>query len=307
MNGDGPAIELRGLTKRYGKSTAVDSIDLSVPCGATLGLLGPNGAGKSTTLRMMLGLLRPTSGDMRVLGMDVMRSRSEVKQRVGYVPEAHYIYRWMSVDAVLQFARACYRTWNADLCAELLDMFDLPRRKRVGQLSKGMLAKLSLVVALAHEPDLLVLDEPLSGLDPVARDEFLDGVLKGICGGKRTVMFSSHQLDDVNRLADEVAIMNSGRILVHCPLDELLRSTKRVRAVLQNGRLPQATSDAIIWQHVNRREWEMTIHPYADEIIERLRADNPVSNLEVIDLGLDDIFKDFIRGQRQAESRCQTC
>jgi ABC-2 type transport system ATP-binding protein len=298
MSGIGPAIELRGLTRRYGKATAVDSIDLSVPRGTTLGLLGPNGAGKSTTLRMMMGLLRPTSGEMRVLGIDVMRSPCEVKQRVGYVPEAHYIYRWMSVDAVLRFARACYHTWNANLSSELLDMFELPGRKLVRQLSKGMLAKLSLLLALAHEPDLLVLDEPLSGLDPIARDEFLDGVLKGICGGERTVMFSSHQLDEVNRLADTVAIMNAGRILVHCPLEELLRKTKRVRAVLQNGRLPQATSDAIVWQHVNRREWRITIHPYSDEIVEQLRADNPVSDMEVMDLGLDDIFKDFIRGQR---------
>jgi ABC-2 type transport system ATP-binding protein len=269
MNGNGSAIELQGLTKRYGKTTAVDAIDLTVPSGTTLGLLGPNGAGKSTTLRMMMGLIRPTSGDMRVLGMDVMRSPAEVKQRVGYVPEAHYIYRWMSVEAVLRFARACYHTWNADLCSELLDLFELPQRMLVRQLSKGMLAKLSLVVALAHEPDLLVLDEPLSGLDPIARDEFLDGVLKGICGGERTVMFSSHQLDEVNRLADSVAIMNAGRILVHCPLEELLRSTKRVRAVLEDGRLPQATSDAIVWQQVNRREWQITLHPYSDDIVAR--------------------------------------
>ena len=246
-----------------------------------------------------MGLLRPTSGNMRVLGMDVMRSPSEVKQRVGYVPEAHYIYRWMSVDAVLGFSRACYHTWNSDLCSELLDMFELPRRKLVRQFSKGMLAKLSLVVALAHEPDLLVLDEPLSGLDPIARDEFLDGVLRGICGGERTVLFSSHQLDEVNRLADVVAIMNAGRILVHCPLEELLRTTKRVRAVLENGRLPQVTSDAIVWQQVNCRDWQITVHPYTDEIVARLQADNPVSSIEVIDLGLDDIFKDFIRGQRQ--------
>lgn len=300
MKSNGSAIELQGLTKRYGKTTAVDTIDLSVPRGTTLGLLGPNGAGKSTTLQMMMGLLRPTSGKMRVLGIDVMRSPSEVKQRVGYVPEAHHIYRWMSVDAVLRFARACYDTWNVDLCSELLDMFALPHRKLVRQLSKGMLAKLSLVVALAHEPEMLVLDEPLSGLDPIARDEFLDGVLRGICSGQRTVMFSSHQLDDVNRLADTIAIMNAGRILVHSSLEELLNSTKRVRAVLQNGRLPQANTDSIVWQHVNRREWQVTVYPYTDELVERLQAENPVNGIEVMDLGLDDIFKDFIRGQRQA-------
>ena len=299
MNTSEQAIELQSLTKRYGKTTAVDAIDLLVPNGTTLGLLGPNGAGKSTTLRMMMGLLRPTSGGMRVVGVDVMASPPEVKQRVGYVPETHHIYRWMTVTEVLQFAKACYRRWDSELCTELLDMFELSLQKRVRQLSKGMLAKLGLIVALAHKPDLLLLDEPLSGLDPIARDEFLDGVLKGICSGERTVMFSSHQLDEVNRLADTIAIMNSGRILVHCALEELLQSTKRVRAVIKNGRLPHSNSDAIVWQHVNRREWQVTIHPYADDVVEHLKAENPLTNVEVIDLGLDDIFKDFIRGQRQ--------
>ena len=294
----GPAIELQGLTKRYGKAPAVKGIDLSVPRGRTLGLLGPNGAGKSTTLRMMMGMLRPTGGTIRIVGLDVAREPTEVRQRVGYVPEVHHIYRWMTVAQVLDFSKACYRDWDDDLCAELLDLFALAGATRVRQLSKGMLAKLALVVAMAHAPDVLALDEPLSGLDPIAREEFLDGVLRGICDSDRTVMFSSHQLDEVNRLADTIAIMNAGEILVHSPLDELLRSTKRVRAVLANGRLPQANSDAIVWQSVNRREWQLTIHPFDTAVVDRLESENPVTNVEVMDLGLDDIFKDFIRGQR---------
>src|SRR5688572_18198208 len=164
---DAPALELRSLTKRYGHATAVSGLDLVVPRGKVLGLLGPNGAGKSTTLRMLMGLLRPTSGSVQVLGLDVFRWPSRVKQRLGYVPETPHIYRWMTVGEVVLFARELYDTWNDEQCGSLLDRFQLPSGKRVRQLSKGMQAKLSLLVALAHEPELLVLDEPLSGLDPI--------------------------------------------------------------------------------------------------------------------------------------------
>ena len=293
-----PAVELRGLTKRYGKALAVDGLELTVPRGTVLGLLGPNGAGKSTTLRMLMGLPRPTSGSMSVLGLDVFRAPAAVKQRVGYVPETPYIHRWMTVGEVIRFARALYSTWNDEQCESLLDLFHLSRAKRVRQLSKGMLAKVSLLIALAHEPELLVLDEPLSGLDPIARDEFLDGVLHGLCAGDRTVLFSSHQLDDVNRLSDSVAVLCAGHLLVHCSLDEL-RSAKRVRAVLQDGRLPRDPPREMIWQSINRREWLLTLYPFSTDAVDRLTDANPVSGIEVFDLSLDDIFKDFIRGQTQ--------
>ena len=297
MSDEGAAIEIRGLTKRFGRATAVEGLDLSVARGTTLGLIGPNGAGKSTTLKMLMGMLRPTAGSVQVLGMDIRQSAPKIKQRVGYVPEAHHIYRWMTVWEVIRFSRAVYETWNDELAAELLDMFQLPKNRRVRALSKGMLAKLSLLIALAHEPDLLVLDEPLSGLDPIARDDFIEGVLREICRNERTVLFSSHQLDEVHRLADSVAIMNAGRVLVHRPISELLGYTQRVRAVLCDGRLPVALPDGVIWQRVNRREWLLTIHPFSEDVVEWIRSENPVENVEVSNLSLDDVFKDFIRGE----------
>jgi ABC-2 type transport system ATP-binding protein len=245
---------------------------------------------------MVMGLLRPTAGTVRVLGIDVFQSPSRVKQRVGYVPEVSRIHGWMTVAEVTRFCGALYETWNDQECASLLDLFQLSPGKRVRQLSKGMLAKLSLVVALAHEPEVLVLDEPLSGLDPIARDEFLDGVLKGLCDGtQRTIIFSSHQLDEVNRLADTVAVVNAGRLLVHTTLDDL-RSARRVRAVLDHGRLPGYLPAAAIWQSVNRREWQVTLYPFSQDVVEQLRDRNPVSAVEVFELSLDDIFKDFVKG-----------
>lgn len=297
-NGPAVALWLQGLTKRYGRTAAVDQVSLEVPRGTVLGLLGPNGAGKSTTLRMVMGLLRPTSGIVRVLGQDVFRSPGPVKQRVGYVPETPYIHRWMTVAEVTRFARALYTRWSDDQCASLLDQFQLPLHRRVRQLSKGMLAKLALLVALAPEPELLILDEPLSGLDPLARDEFLDGVLQGLGGDQRTVVFSSHQLDEVNRLADTVAVLCAGRLLVHCSL-EAFRSARRLRAVLDDGRLPAAPPPEMIWQSVNRREWSLTVFPYSAEAPAQLAATNPVSHVEVLELSLDEIFKDFVRGRVQ--------
>lgn len=290
------AVDVTGLVKRYGSTTAVDGLTLRIPRGATLGLLGPNGAGKSTTLKMLMGMLRPSHGTIHVLGRDVATSAAAIRQHIGYVPESHHIYRWMSVSDAIHFSRAMYNKWNDQLCEELLDVFQLPGRRRVRELSRGMLAKLSLLIALAHEPDVLVLDEPLSGLDPIARDDFIDGVMLGICRDNRTVLFSTHQLEEVSRLADSVAIMNAGRILVHASMDQLLGASRRIRAVLRDGCLPDAVPDSTIWQRINRREWLLTVHPFSEDVVSWIRQENAVDHIEVCELSLDDIFKDFIRG-----------
>jgi ABC-2 type transport system ATP-binding protein len=293
------AIELDGVTKCYGLGTAVDDLSLAVPRGTTFGLVGPNGAGKSTTIKMLMGMLRPTSGRVRVLGLDVLAEPTRLKKQVGYVPEVHQIYRWMRVCEVIAFTRSFYATWNDSLCARLLDLFTLRADKKVKHLSRGMLAKLSLLLAVAHEPELLILDEPMTGLDPVAREEFLDGVLQTICEGRRTVLFSSHTLDDVRRLADTVGILYEGKLLACRGLDELLTSTKRIRAVLSDTASPPREPAGTVWQRVQGREWLLTVGDFTPETVQQLRALNPVENVEVEDLGFEDLFKDYVRGRRQ--------
>jgi ABC-2 type transport system ATP-binding protein len=282
----------------YGHATVVDNLSLCIPRGSTFGLLGPSGAGKSTTIKMLMGMLSITSGTARILGIDVSTHPAQVKQRVGYVPEFHNIYRWMRVQEVIRFTRSFYPTWNDQLAASLLDLLALEPGKRVKNLSKGMLAKLSLLLAVAHEPELLILDEPTSGLDPIAREEFLDGVLRTICQGERTVLFSSHTLADVQRLADTVGILYQGRLLVHQGLDELLASTKRIRAVLKDGCLPAREPDGIVWQSVERRQWSLTVRDFSAEVLSHLRAENPVENIEVVDLSLEELFKDYVKGRK---------
>ena len=292
------AIETVGLTKRFGDTLAVDDLTLRIPMGSVFGFIGPNGAGKSTTIKMLMGLLGKTGGQARVLGFDVAGRCEAMKDRVGYVPELHFVYRWMRVREVIYFCRSFYKTWNNDLCAELLGLFELDEHKKVKHLSKGMVAKLALLLAIAHEPELLILDEPTSGLDPIIREEFLDGVLRTICDRQKTVLFSSHTLSDVQRLADTVGIIHEGRLLTHCPTEELSTGTKRIRAVLRDGCSPGEPPDGTIWQRFHHREWLLTVRGFSPATVEYLRNKCSVENVEVTDLGLEEVFKDYVKGRR---------
>ena len=292
------AIELSGLTKRFGDTLAVDSLSLSVKRGSTFGLMGPNGAGKSTVMKMLMGVLDPTAGNVRVLGRDVAKEADAVRQRVGYVPEQHFMDRWMRVDEVTGFCRSAYANWNDETCREMLDRFELDPGKMVKHLSKGMLVKLSLVLAVSHEPEMLVLDEPMAGLDPMAREEFLDGVLRSVCDRGQTVFLSTHSLDDLQRVADTVGFLYSGRLLVQRNIDELLASTKRIRATLAAGDPPEKLPAGIIWQEVKGRHWSVTLADFKPEMVQEIGALDGVDNVEIMDVGLEDLFKDFVRGQR---------
>jgi ABC-2 type transport system ATP-binding protein len=292
------AIELVGVSKRFGDTVAVQDLTLRIKPGQSFGFIGPNGAGKTTTIKMLMGMLSMSAGRAYVLGIDVAADPVAVKQRVGYVPELHFIYRGMRVRDVVGLCRALYASWNDQLCTELAKCFDLPMDRRVKHLSKGMLAKLSLLVALGHEPEVLLLDEAMAGLDPLAREEFLDGVLGSLCDRPRTVLFSSHTLGDVQRVADTIGIIDQGRLLAVCPTDELLTGTRRVRVVLADGCTPGEPPEGTIWHRFQGREWLLTVRPFSSATLDYLRQRYRVESLEVVGLGLEDVFKDYIRGQR---------
>ncbi len=296
----GPAIELSGLTKVFRDTVAVADLSLEIARGSTFGLLGPNGAGKSTTIKMLMGMLSITAGEARVLGVDVAQNPTVVKDLVGYVPETHHVYRWMRVGEAIGFCRALYSTWNEETCREMLARFRLDANQKVRHLSKGMLVKLSLLLAVSHDPQVLILDEPISGLDPVAREEFLDGVLRTICERGQTVLISSHTLDDVQRLADTVGILYEGRLLLHGRLDEILSTTKRIRATLVNGQRPANLPAGTIFDRVRGREWLLTVGDFRAEKVEHVRSLEGVEHVEVVELGLEDLFKDIVKAQRAA-------
>ncbi len=282
-------IETRKLTRRFGKVLAVDSLDIEVPKGSVFGFIGRNGAGKTTTIRMLLDLLPMSSGYAWVLGFDPRKRSIEIKKRVGYVPEEHHLYKWMTVAEHVRFTSSFYDTWRDDKCTEMLKSFDLNPKKKIKELSKGMLAKVALTLALAHDPELLILDEPTGGLDAVVRREFLESIIRMIQEEDKTVFLSSHVLIDMERVADEIALIDEGRLLRRCTLQDLKDTVKKVRLTFPDE--PPADLELGDARAVDRadREWIVTYTDFNDDKLAGLRA-LPVSNVEVIDLDLEEIF-----------------
>jgi ABC-2 type transport system ATP-binding protein len=231
MNGEA-VIEISGLTRRFGAKTALDSVTLSMRRGAVYGLVGANGAGKTTLIKHILGLLRAESGSVRVFGADPVADPVCVLSRIGYLSEENDLPGWMRVDELIRYTRAFYAGWNDDYAEELRQAFALEGPAKIKTLSKGQKARAGLLIALAHRPELLVLDEPSSGLDPIVRRDILGAVLRTIADEGRTVLFSSHLLEEVEQVADHVTMISRGTILLSAPLDDI-KESHRV-----DGRVP---------------------------------------------------------------------
>ena len=233
------AIQTVGLTKRFGRKTAVQDLTLAVPEGALFALLGPNGAGKTTTIKTLMNILHPSAGSATVLGVDSRRLDPPTLAQIGYVSENQSLPEWMTVDRLVAFCRSLYPTWDDAFAARLLGQFALPAGSRLRDLSRGMKVKAALLVSLAYRPRLLVLDEPFTGLDPLVRDEFVRGVLELSEQERWTVLVSSHDIDEVERLADWVGVMNDGRLDLAEPVPSLQARFRRVEATVPaERRLP---------------------------------------------------------------------
>ena len=229
------AIAIEGLTHRFGKLTAVDDLHLEVPAGTVCGFLGRNGAGKTTTIQILMNLLQPTAGRAEVLGLDPASDSLALRRQVGYVAENRVMYGWMKIRELVWFTGQFYQTWNQDRVDGLIDRFGLDPEQKVKHLSRGMNAQLALTLALGHEPRLLVLDEPASGLDVVVRRDFLESIIGLIQEEGRTVLLSSHLVHEVERVADRVAIIEKGRLVSEGSVDDVKGSVKRVTVRLQEG------------------------------------------------------------------------
>ena len=220
-------IEITELTRRFDSRTALDSVSLSMPRGAVYGLVGANGAGKTTLIKHILGLLRAQTGSVRVFGLDPVADPVGVLSRIGYLSEENDLPGWMTVDELVRYSRAFRPTWDDAYAEELRQAFALDPAARIRNMSKGQKARAGLLVALAYRPDLLVLDEPSSGLDPIVRRDILGAIIRTIAHDGRTVLFSSHLLEEVEQVADHVTMINKGRIVLSAPLEDI-RETHRV-------------------------------------------------------------------------------
>ncbi|HEV7839548.1 MAG TPA: ABC transporter ATP-binding protein [Gemmatimonadaceae bacterium] len=225
-------IDVVQLTRRFGATMALASVSLSMPRGAVYGLVGANGAGKTTLIKHILGLLRAQSGSVRVFGLDPVADPVAVLARIGYLSEENDLPGWMRVDELIRYSRAFYPAWDDAYAEELRRAFALDPSAKIRNLSKGQKARAGLLIALAYRPELLVLDEPSSGLDPIVRRDILGAVIRTIADEGRTVLFSSHLLEEVEQVADHVTMINEGRIVLSGPLDDI-RESHRV-----DGRVP---------------------------------------------------------------------
>src|SRR5467141_4939290 len=217
-------IDVSTLTRRFGAKTALDSVSVSVPRGAVYGLVGANGAGKTTLIKHILGLLRAESGSVRVFGLDPVAEPVGVLSRIGYLSEENDLPGWMRVDELIRYSRAFYPAWDDAYAEELRQSFALEPAAKIQNLSKGQKARAGLLIALAYRPELLVLDEPSSGLDPIVRRDILSAVIRTIADEGRTVLFSSHLLNEVEEVADHVTMISHGRVALSAPLEAIKSS-----------------------------------------------------------------------------------
>jgi ABC-2 type transport system ATP-binding protein len=220
-------IQTRGLTRYFGDRCAVDTVSLSVPRGSVFAFIGRNGAGKTTTIRMILGLLEPTRGTSHILGYPSEHLPTEARARIGYMAEGHPVYGWMRVGQYERFQRGFYNHWNQQIFSSVIDYFAIHPRTKAGHLSHGQRAGLHLAMTLAIEPEILMLDDPATGLDPAARRSLLEAMVYFTRNRERTIFFSTHLLDDVERVADFVAVMDYSVLRACCGADTFRERVRR--------------------------------------------------------------------------------
>jgi ABC-2 type transport system ATP-binding protein len=282
-------IEIRGVTRRFGDTRALDNVSLVVPRGLVFGLVGANGAGKTTLIRHVLGLLKAQSGTVRVFGLDPVKEPVSVLSRIGYLSEEGDLPGWMRVDELMRYMRAFYPTWDEDYAEDLRKQFALDPAAKVKTLSKGQKARAGLLVALAYRPELLLLDEPSSGLDPIVRRDILGAIVRTIADEGRTVLFSSHLLDEVERISDRVAMLKAGRVLFTGELDEIKQTHHRLTLRFESERQQPPPLDGVLNWEGRGRNWTAITCGRLDDLTLAASA----LGAEVIEqkaLSLDEIF-----------------
>ena len=282
-------VEIHGVTRRFCSTAAMDDVSLSVPRGSVFGLVGVNGAGKTTLLKHVLGLLRAQTGRVRVFGLDPVADPVGVLSKIGYVSEEKDLPDWMRIDELFHYSRAFYSSWDDRYADKLRQTFELDPAKKVKHLSRGQRARAGLLVALAHRPQILVLDEPSSGLDPIVRRDILAAIIRTISEEGRTVLFSSHLLDEVERVSDQVAMIDQGRIILCDGLDQIKETFHSLTIRFDAPQsAPPVIPGALTWKGA-RHEWTAVCNGRLDAL-QAAAAEAGARIVEQRTPSLDEIF-----------------
>ncbi|MEO8614693.1 MAG: ABC transporter ATP-binding protein [Luteolibacter sp.] len=295
-------IETQGLTKSYRWKEAVHQLDIRLTAGRACAFLGRNGAGKTTTIKMLAGLIRPTSGKALLFGRDSQTLRPEDWQKTGYVSENQELYDWMTGEQLIAFTSKLYPSWDHEFEKYLIDKLDLPLQRRISRCSRGEKVKLALLLAMAFRPRLLILDEPFAGLDPLVRAEFLDSVLEITRQNDWSIFFSTHDIDDVEKLADDIVIIDEGRLQVSESLDSLQERFRRVDIIGDHP--PVSVSPEILGLTCEENHSRFVHTAFDGKTEAALTASFPGADITLVTMSLKDIFialaKKFQRNNSRA-------
>jgi ABC-2 type transport system ATP-binding protein len=291
-------LETDALTKHYGKFEAVRELSLSVPAGSISGFLGQNGAGKSSTLKMLLGMMRPTRGSGRIFGLriDDPRESIEIRKRAAFVSEDKRLYDYMTVEQLIRFTRSFFPGWRGEFEQRLLREFELPLDRKIRKLSKGMRTQTALLLAFCRGAELLILDEPTEGLDPVNIEKVLE-LLVGFAAEGTTVFFSSHQIAEVEQIADHVFMIDKGRLLVGAPLDEMKETYRRINMVFDTAlQTPSFALAGIERVRIDGRSVSVFASHNIDGIVKHAKALHARS-IDVLPVSLKEIFLESLKAR----------
>jgi ABC-2 type transport system ATP-binding protein len=295
-----PAITIEGIHFSYGKKQVLKGVNLEVPKGSIFGFLGRNGSGKTTTIKLLLGLLKQTSGSCKIEGLDAQKDSITVRQLVGYMAEDQQMYGWMRIEQIIKWVAGFYPGWDDKFTNQLLDMLELSGKSKVKTLSKGQNSRLALLLALGHRPKVVILDDPTLGLDPIARKEFLRYVIGLLQTNGVTVFFSSHLLYEIEPVADYVAILDKGTIIKSERTIELRDSVKKI--VLNTSKNDFSKIEGILDASKLGEHAALTVENCSPEKIRKIQ-DSYGSIVNEIGLNLDEIFEAYVIGNRGEVAR----
>ncbi|QBD80229.1 ABC transporter ATP-binding protein [Ktedonosporobacter rubrisoli] len=297
------AIEIDNLTVSYGSNQILRGLNLQVPRGSIYGLLGANGAGKTTLIKTLLGIRTPDKGHVRVLGFEAVKQRQEISARVGYVSESSNFYEYLNVKELCLLCRKTQRHWNQDKVDHYLQLFALPGKKTLRKFSKGMKTQLALCLSLGNEPDLLLLDEPTEGLDPLAREVFLNILINEVAASGTTIFFSSHVIPEIAAIADHVAIVYEGKIVLSDELDNL-RSSHKILLLAYSEKLPEQEIEAlqnlpgVLRLEQEGRHIRLRVKSDVHTVLVKSIKARPyeLRDIEIVPARLDHILLDYLKG-----------